>query len=120
MPWIAFASVLATMTRSDRACAAALIFSANCSAGTTDLPSRWPQRFGFTWSSIWMAPAPASSSSLTVRTTFSASPKPVSASTSTGSPLARTMRLVRSTSSSRVIRPTSGRPRLAEKAAPDR
>ena len=54
-------------------------------AGTTVLPSRWPQRLGKVWSSSWIIAAPARSKPRTVRCTLSALPKPVSASTITGS-----------------------------------
>jgi hypothetical protein len=38
-----------------RASTAARIFDANSSRETTSLPSRWPQRLGATWSSMWIA-----------------------------------------------------------------
>ena len=69
---------------SRRASTAARMRLIAVSASTTSLPSRWPQRFGLTWSSMWRPATPASSSSCTVRATFIGSPKPVSASTSDG------------------------------------
>src|SRR5882757_3586374 len=80
------ASVRATISRSGsrRASTAALILATISAAGMTALPSKWPQRLGNTWSSIWIASAPARPRSLTVRTMFMALPKPVSASTISG------------------------------------
>ena len=85
-PSTAIASVRATISRSGsvRASTAALIFATISAAGITSLPSKWPQRLGNTWSSIWIASAPARSSVCTVRRMLSALPKPVSASTISG------------------------------------
>ena len=69
---------------SRRASTAARMRLMAVSRSTTFLPSRWPQRFGLTWSSMWQPARPASSSSWTVRATFIGSPKPVSASTIAG------------------------------------
>ena len=46
---------------SRRVAAAARILAIQSSRGTISLSSRWPQRLGETWSSIWMAATPACS-----------------------------------------------------------
>ena len=99
------------MSGSTRASTAAFSFFTISSFGMTDLPSKWPQRFGYVWSSSMMALAPARSRSCTVRRAFSALPKPVSASArmqmSTTSRVAATW----AASSVTETRPMSGTPR---------
>ena len=69
-----------------------------------------PQRFGATWSSIWIAFAPTASSSRTVSQTPDSFPYPVSASTTIGRLVAARMRRTLSTTSARPTSPTSGTP----------
>ena len=73
---MARASVRAMRKKSGvrRASTAARIFETNSSREMTSLPSRWPQRLGETWSSMWMAATPRASYSRTVRVMFSSLP----------------------------------------------
>ncbi len=89
------------------------------SSSTTDLPSRWPQRFGLIWSSMWVPARPASSSVWIVRATFIGSPNPVSASMIAGSSVIRAICCPRPATSVSVVRPMSGRPRSALSTAPE-
>ena len=57
-----------------RAARAALNFASISARDMTSLPSRWPQRLGVIWSSIWMAATPTRSNSRTVRTKLTALP----------------------------------------------
>ena len=120
-PSIARASVRAMMTKlsSRLASVAALILWQAVSTSTTDLPSKWPQRFGFTWSSMWIAVTPASSNTCTVLATFIGSPKPVSASTMVGRVVTRLICPERSETSDSVVSPMSGSPNSADMTAPD-
>lgn len=59
---------------SRRASTAARILAMNSSRETTSLPSRWPQRLGATWPSMWIAATPRDSYSEMVRVTFSSLP----------------------------------------------
>src|SRR5699024_3820866 len=110
------------MTRkfsSRRAAAAARIRRTASAASTTCLPSRCPQRFGFTWSSMWQPARPASSSIWMVRAAFIGSPKPVSASTIVGRSLIRAICPARVATSVSVVSPMSGSPRSAASTAPE-
>ena len=57
-----------------RASTAAQILETNSLREITSLPSRWPQRLGATWSSMWIAATPRASYSRTVRVTLSSLP----------------------------------------------
>src|SRR5699024_11055706 len=98
---------------------AARILRTASAASTTCLPSRCPQRFGFTWSSMWQPARPASSSIWMVRATFIGSPKPVSASTIVGRSLIRAICPARVATSGNVVSPMSGSPRSAASTAPE-
>ena len=65
---------MTSVSGSARVATAARILSTISSTGITSLPSMCPQRFGKTWSSIWIAPAPARSISWTVRFTPAIAP----------------------------------------------
>src|SRR6185369_7582495 len=76
-PCPAAESVRAMMMKSGslRAATAASIFlAASASSMTGREPGRCPQRFGATWSSIWIADTPAASYSRTVWRTLTALP----------------------------------------------
>mmetsp|Transcript_100733 Transcript_100733/g.291214 ORF Transcript_100733/g.291214 Transcript_100733/m.291214 type:complete len:225 (+) Transcript_100733:250-924(+) len=89
------------------------------SAGMTCLFGRWPQRFASTWSSKCTAPAPACSISRTVRSMQSAeAPNPVSMSTRAGAVTTRDMRRTSVSTSSSVVTPKSGTPRLDSATPP--
>ena len=120
-PSIARMSVRAMISRflSRRPSTAARMRFTAVSSSTTLLPSRCPQRFGFTWSSMWRPATPASSSSCTVRATFIGSPNPVSASTIVGRSVMREICRVRPATSVSVVRPMSGSPRSALSTAPE-
>ena len=85
-PVTAMESVRTIMVKSSsvRASTAARIFWTMSTVEITFLSSKWPQRLGDSWSSMWMAATPARSYSLTVLRTFKTPPYPVSASAITG------------------------------------
>ncbi len=94
----------------DRVSTAAFTFWTISAIGTTALPSKWPQRFGKTWSSSWIALAPARSNRRTVRTRLSALPKPVSPSAMIGKGIASRQAAMCDATSVAVVRPRSGAP----------
>ncbi|MCY1375230.1 hypothetical protein D9M69_626310 [compost metagenome] len=109
------------MFGSCRASSAARSLPCISATGTTLLPSRWPQRLGKVWSSIWIIAAPARSKSRTVRCVLSALPNPVSASTMTGMSTRSVMWASVWATSVAVVRPMSERPsRVYAMDAPDR
>jgi hypothetical protein len=75
-PFTVRASLRAMIRKSGswRAAAAARIFETYSSRPINSLLSRWPQRFGDTWSSIWIPAMPRASNSRTVRVTLSSLP----------------------------------------------
>ena len=75
-PFTVRASLRAMITKSGscRAATAARIFETYASRLISSLLSRWPQRFGETWSSMWIAATPRASNSRTVRVTLSSLP----------------------------------------------
>mmetsp|Transcript_9350 Transcript_9350/g.24850 ORF Transcript_9350/g.24850 Transcript_9350/m.24850 type:complete len:201 (+) Transcript_9350:426-1028(+) len=106
------------MTISDRPRRAARSRATISSGETTCLPGRCPQRFASTWSSMWTAPAPACSMSRTARSMLRAeAPKPVSMSTSAGTSVTRDSLRTSTRTSSSVVTPRSGTPRL-DRATP--
>src|SRR5688572_9208379 len=120
-PSTARMSVRAMMRKfgSRRASAAARMRLVAVSRSTTFLPSRWPQRLGLNWSSMWQPASPAFSSSWTLRATFMGSPKPVSASTMAGRSVMRAICPARVATSVSVVSPMSGRPRSLASTAPE-
>ena len=119
-PSIAIASVLPMIKKSSarRAFTADSILRHIESFEMSDLPSRWPQRFGKPWSSMCTPLIPAASNILTIRRTCWVSPYPVSPSANTAPSNART--IVSSLEAVSVIEtnPRSGKPRLRAMAPP--
>ena len=84
------------------------IFRTISSVGITRFWSRWPHRFGDSWSSICRAAIPACSYARTVRWMFSTPPYPVSASAITGMFTVLAILVALRTISLIVARPRSG------------